>query len=312
MFVHVRHVTRYSYSKAVFCEPMTVRLYPRHDAGQHVHSYQLQLLPTPAGMSSGLDLHDNNSAKLWFQGLTSNLIITSDAVVETLRTNPYDFLLDRGASHLPHQTSGPLEPLFDYYTRPEGDSPGVRALAEEVLAETERQTIGFICRLADRIYHECETVIRDQGMSLPAEETWQSRRGACRDQAVLFNEACRAVGLPARFVSGYSLSALEDHEERHLHAWSEVYLPGAGWRGFDPTTGLAVADEHVAVATGRLPHHAAPTHGTFRGTEATSTIETQIVLRHIPNPPANGPHKAATLDLSTAAMTARMSQPMPR
>jgi transglutaminase-like putative cysteine protease len=312
LFVHVRHVTRYTYSKAVFCEPMTVRLYPRHDASQHVHSYQLQMLPAPAGMSSGLDIHDNNSAKIWFQGLSSNLIITSDAVVETLRTNPYDFLLDREASLLPHQLGGPREPLLDYFARPEGDSPGVRALAEEVLAEVERQTIGFICRLADRIYHECETVVRDQGMSLPAEETWQARCGACRDQAVLFNEACRAVGLPARFVSGYSLSTIEDHEERHLHAWSEVYLPGAGWRGFDPTTGLAVADEHVAVATGRLPHHAAPTHGTFRGTEATSTIETQIVLRHMPEPPATVSPQVTPSDIPTPAMTARMSQALPR
>lgn len=281
MLVQVRHVTRYCYSKAVFCEPFTIRLYPRHDSSQHVHSYALQILPEPAGISQGLDLHDNNAAKVWFQGLTSNLIITSDTVVETLRTNPFDLLLDRDATTLPLAVDVSREPLFQYYAHPESDALCVRELAEEVMDDTKRHTLDFLCRLSDRIYHECETVIRDDGHPHPAEETWQMRRGACRDQAVLFNEACRAVGLPARFVSGYSLCETEDHEERHLHAWSEVYLPGAGWRGFDPTTGLAAADEHVALATGRKPHHASPTHGTYRGTGATSTIETQIVLRHL-------------------------------
>lgn len=309
MHVQVRHVTRYNYSKAVFCEPMVVRLLPRHDAAQRLESYHLQVMPAAAGISPGLDLHDNNTAKVWFQGLTSTLIVTSDAVVETLRANPFDFLLDREAAVLPHEGDGLQEPLLDYYASPEGEAPGVRELAEQVLAEVDRQTIGFLCRLADRIYRECETVVREQGPALAAEETWQQRRGACRDQAVVFNEACRAVGLPARFVSGYSLSEIGDARERHLHAWSEVYLPGAGWRGFDPTTGLAVADEHIAVAAGRLPHHAAPTCGTFRGTGVNSSIETQIVLRHIA-PPAQDPlHQELTPDSRSML---RMTQAIPR
>lgn len=280
MFVQLRHITRYCYSKAVFCEPFTVRLYPRHDASQHVHSYALQMLPEPAGLSQILDLHDNNTVRIWFKEKTTTLVFTSDAVVETRRTNPYDFLLDRAAERLPFPAGVPGEPLFAYFSKPEGESPNVREFAEQVLESADRQTLGFVCQLADRIYHECDTVIRDEGDALSAEETWRLRSGACRDQAVLFNEACRAVGLPARFVSGYTLCEIKEHERRHLHAWSEVYLPGAGWRGFDPTTGLAAADEHVAVATGRLPHHAAPTDGTFRGT-ATSTIETEIELRHL-------------------------------
>ena len=181
----------------------------------------------------------------------------------------------------PFAVEAPQEPLWQYFVRPEDNSPEVRALAEEVLKAANDQTLGFVCRLADRIYHACETVVRDEGEAFSAQQTWQLRSGACRDQAVLFNEACRAVGLPARFVSGYALCETEEHEQRHLYAWSEVYLPGAGWRGFDPTTGLATADEHVTLAAGRLPQHATPTHGSFRGTAATSTIETQIVLRHL-------------------------------
>jgi transglutaminase-like putative cysteine protease len=147
LFVHVRHVTRYCYSKAVFCEPFTVRLYPRHDASQHVHDYALHLLPEPAGLSQGLDAHDNNAANIWFQGTTPNLIFTSDAVVETRRTNPYDFLLNGDAESLPYAADMPREPLLDYYSEPQGDSPSIREFAEEVLDSTNHQTLGFICRL---------------------------------------------------------------------------------------------------------------------------------------------------------------------
>ena len=107
-------------------------------------------------------------------------------------------------------------------------------------------------------------VVRPHGAALSPEATWGERTGACRDLAPLFNEVCRLVGLPARFVSGYGYSDFLD--ERHLHAWSEVYLPGAGWRGFDPTIGLAVADRHIAVAAARDPEDTAPTSGTYRGT----------------------------------------------
>ena len=104
--------------------------------------------------------------------------------------------------------------------------------------------------------------------------------GACRDVSVLFNDACRSLGLPARFVSGY-FEGDPDNPENDLHAWSEVYLPGAGWRGFDPTHGLAVAARHVALIAGIEPDQAAPLTGSFRGTEATSEIEFDVKIRAI-------------------------------
>ena len=97
----------------------------------------------------------------------------------------------------------------------------------------------------------------------------EQRQGACRDFAVLFIDACRCVGLAARFVSGYQ-DAYRSMGKRDLHAWAEVYLPGAGWRGYDPTRGLAVADHHVAVAAAADPQNAAPVTATYRGRQRRS------------------------------------------
>jgi transglutaminase-like putative cysteine protease len=94
---------------------------------------------------------------------------------------------------------------------------------------------------------------------------------------VLFSEVCRAVGLASRFVSGY-YALPDDDGQRHLHAWSEVYVPGAGWRGFDPGLGLAVSDHHVAVAAGSLPWAAAPIVGSFRGNDAISSLDTELEI----------------------------------
>ena len=102
-----------------------------------------------------------------------------------------------------------------------------------------------------------------------------TRTGACRDLTVLFMECCRSLGLAARFVSGYQ-EGDKGTDRRYMHAWAEVYLPGGGWRGFDPTHGIAVTDRHVAVASGPTPATAAPISGTFRGTGAIARMEAAL------------------------------------
>ena len=92
---------------------------------------------------------------------------------------------------------------------------------------------------------------------------------------MLFIEMCRQLGLPARFVSGY-VEGTDRQGDHHLHAWPEVYIPGGGWRGYDPTTGLAVADRHIPLASGAPPSTALPVDGTFRGTGATSIMTTEL------------------------------------
>jgi transglutaminase-like putative cysteine protease len=278
MLFHIKHTTRYSYSRMVFCEPFTVRLRPREDVFQRLIRYQLSLEPEPTGICEYLDVEGNMATQCWFNSPTCSLSFTVNSMVETTCTNPFNYLLD-GAVELPIRYRSEIcAVLAPYRTADQRNHPLVSQLAEQILKESNRQTISFLMTLASWISNNCQKIIRPVGNPHSAEVTLEARQGSCRDLAVLFCETCRSVGLASRFVSGYQ-SQSENDGEQHLHAWSEVYLPGAGWRGFDPGQGAAVADQHVAVATGLDPLAGAPTIGTFRGTDATSTMESQVVIR---------------------------------
>lgn len=277
MIYHIKHATRFRYSRPVFCEPMTLRLRPREDAAQRLLRYNVWIDPAPAGMCDVVDVDGTAATQIWFNGLTSALSVVVSGTVETLRTNAFDYVLDQQFVRLPFAypdyVKAALQPYLESSVHPE-----VAELARATAESCGERTTNFLTSLTRRLQESIERIVRPEGPPLPAEETLRTGQGSCRDIAVLFNDACRAVGLASRFVSGYHECESIDGR-RHLHAWSEVYLPGAGWRGFDPAEGLAVADRHVALASGALPLLTSPTYGTFRGTGAESTLEAQIVIR---------------------------------
>ena len=299
MLFHIKHATRYRYSRPVFCEPLTIRLRPREDVAQRLRRYNVWIDPEPAGMSHFVDVDGHTATQIWFDKLLTSLSIVVSSTVETLRTNPFDFLLDPVALKLPMAYPAPVHHgLLPYLelSPPEdksGDSccgatardPLFAETLDTLLRITGTQTVPFLMELTNWIHSSFDRITRDDGPALHPAETLRTRRGSCRDLTVLFNELCREVGLASRFVSGYHEREGLDGR-RHLHAWSEVYLPGAGWRGYDPMAGLAVADRHVALASGAEPILAAPTSGTFRGTGATSEMETQLVIRTSTGEPA--------------------------
>jgi transglutaminase-like putative cysteine protease len=155
--------------------------------------------------------------------------------------------------------------------------PAVVQLAQELWHSCGGGVLSFLSALNRRIYRTCQHMIRETGAALPPGITWRQQAGSCRDLTVLFVEACRAVGLAARFVSGYQEGDLT-RNDRHLHAWAEVYLPGAGWRGYDPTQDLAVGDRHVALVACAQPKYASPISGSFRGSGASSQMEYELLI----------------------------------
>lgn len=281
MFFEIRHTTRYRYSAPVFCEPLTVRLRPRDDHRQRLLDYELSVTPGPAGDTLLLDSDGNQAARLWFAGTTQALTLHSSAHVETLCENPFDFVLESEAQRLPIVYPGGLAQRLTPFRGTHYSTPVERA-AQEVLDAVRGDSLGFLVELAQRIAGVFEKIVRPEGPPWPADQTLAERAGSCRDVAVLFNECARRVGFAARFVSGYHEG--DPDEPRHLHAWSEVYLPGAGWIGFDPGSGLAVADRHVAVAASAEPAGAAPTAGTFRGYNARSEMEVTLEIECRPRP----------------------------
>jgi transglutaminase-like putative cysteine protease len=150
--------------------------------------------------------------------------------------------------------------------------------ADKIKDEANQEMATFLNLLTDAIYKKFTVIYRENGPSWPPTTTFEFGRGACRDLAVLFVDACRAVGLAARFVSGYQ-EGDPNQDQRDLHAWAEVYIPDAGWRGYDPTHGLAVADRHVAVAASAEPAFAAPLVGTFRGTGVKTEFHSHVQIQ---------------------------------
>lgn len=285
MFYEVSHTTRYLYSAPVFVEPQMLRLRPRCEASQQLHRYTIQTAPAAAGMTEGVDGWGNPATWAWFTGEHPELTIRTEFIVETRRPNPFDYIIPSPAQGRLPPAYGPEQGALELFLRPAEDHTAVRAFAEATAVEADGELIGFLTTLTGRIYGLCTTVFREEGAPLPASTTLTERQGSCRDLAMLFVECCRQAGVAARFVSGYQ-EGDPAQERREMHAWAEVYVPGGGWRGYDPTHGLVVADRHVALAAAADAAGAAPSSGTFRGTGATSSLQTRIQLRATEDPPS--------------------------
>jgi transglutaminase-like putative cysteine protease len=280
MLFHIRHTLTYTYGRPVFVEPTTLRLTPRHDAAQRLLRHRLDILPTPAGLSQVLEPDGTHATVGWFQNTQRDLTIAMQALVQTLRDNPFDWIVtDPAVGTLPASYSPDLACSLAPCLACEAIDSSVAAWARDLAEEVKGDTPAFLMHLADHIHHGFTHVGRFEGDPFSPAETLRERRGACRDTAMLFVAACRSLGLAARFVSGYSMHHPPEVSEHELHAWAEVYLPGAGWRGYDPSLGLAVADGHVALAA--TPDHrlAAPVAGRFRGTGATSEMRYDLTVR---------------------------------
>ena len=264
MRIQVHHSTQYLYDSPVFLEPHTFRLRPRDDGAQRLLSYRLDITPVPAGRSDCLDQDGNVAVEAWFDHKLTEWSIESEFAIETLRENPFDYVASTGMLALapvyPESVAASLAP----YMESSQPSAAVRQFAASAAAAAGGHTLEFLTVLNRRLFEGFGHEVRDAGPPHPPEVTLGLKTGTCRDLVVLFAAAARAVGIPTRFVSGYEAGAA-NQEKPNLHAWAEVYLQGGGWRGYDPSAGLAASTRHVAVAAAADPRLAAPITGTVRG-----------------------------------------------
>jgi transglutaminase-like putative cysteine protease len=282
---HIEHSIEYTYSQPVTFAPHQLRLRPRSNVHQAVMAFTLFISPTPAQIVESVDLDGNNSILIWFDdNPATSLQIRTQTTVSTNLTNPFNYLLEPWAGNLPidypHSLARQLQPYLAGYLAKAID-PVAAELAGEIWQTVDGNTLLFLTELNRQIYTTCKYSLRDNGAALPPGIVWRHRSGSCRDLVVLFIEVCRAVGLAGRFVSGYEAGAETDDLaepicERHLHAWAEIYLPGAGWRGYDPTHGLVVAENHIAIVSSPIPAHTTPVEGKLR---TIGAITTQMIYQ---------------------------------
>ena len=278
MYFEISHKTIYTYNRPVFLEPHQLRLRPRCDGVQNLTYFDLKIEPCPAGTSDGIDIDGNIVENVWFQGLTEKLIVTSRAKIVTQYRNPFNYILGERADRLPVSYQEPVQAYLAPYTVRRNESHLVEQFARRIANRTEWKTLRFLTMLTREIAEGFQQTARGVGAPKSAEETYLSRAGSSRDLAVLFMDACRYVGIAARFVNGYYHDGGAT-DRLTLHSWGEVYLPGVGWRGYDPSLGLAVTDRHVALAAAGIPLLAAPVAGTFRGNAVTPELNAMIDIR---------------------------------
>ncbi len=277
MRVFAQHSTLYRYSSFVQLEPHTFRLRPRMTTTQRLLEFHLEIIPRPEGTTETLDQDGNLALRAWFTSSTQELSVQSSFQVELIRENPFDFLIRDESLTLALWYPDPLSLALSPYRDHGRVTSQVISYAQAAATSAQWNTLAFLNGLCQEIFRTFRQLTRLEGPAWTSDETLMRMEGSCRDLAVLYCDCCRAMGIAARFVSGYE-SASASSADPYMHAWAEVYLPAAGWRGYDPSRGVMVANNHVAVAAAVHPELASPVSGVFSGgsSEMQTTLRMQI------------------------------------
>jgi len=283
--IQIQHLTRYRFAETVTLLPHTLHLRPREGHDIRVHSSRLKISPE-FRIRWKRDVYSNSVAVVDFLQPAGDLFISSEVVVEHYEQEPLEFVLEDSARHFPfHYDPAEQIDLMPY----QGTIfPQDQAVVKDWIAgvcnpEAGLDTISLLTSVNRKIANELHYQMREEpGVQSPA-RTLSSGRGSCRDFATLFIEICRHCGLASRFISGYVLNTAMADGNGATHAWSEVYLPGSGWRGFDSSSGLVVSGDHIAVAVHRHPQQIPPVAGSFIGS-ANTQPELSVEVRVTPIP----------------------------
>jgi uncharacterized protein (DUF2126 family)/transglutaminase-like putative cysteine protease len=308
MSIHIalHHRTHYRYDRQVSLGPQIVRLRPAPHSRTRILSYSLRVQPEKHFINWQQDPQSNYLARLVFENKTREFLVEVDLVAEMAVLNPFDFFLETDAQQFPFEYDPALDHELDPFRRKCRLTPAFSAylqtLRRDLLGEPQRltkkqraektnghrlRTIDFLVALNQRLRRDVKYLIRlEPGVQAP-EETLKSRSGSCRDSAWLLCQLLRHLGLAARFVSGYLIQLKADVKSldgpsgtekdfTDLHAWCEVYLPGAGWIGLDPTSGLLAGEGHIPLAATPDPQSAAPISGAVDECKAEFSFDMNV------------------------------------
>jgi transglutaminase-like putative cysteine protease len=279
--LRIKHQTEYLFSSQVTLKPHKLLLRPREGHDVRIETSRLDISPAHT-IKWHRDVFNNSLAVVNFLAPANRLIVTSDVVIQHYAQAPFDFLVEDYAVNYP----------FAYA---EGEQIDLASFQQLIYVNDRQiindwllpfglygmQTFALLVKLNQAISNQFRYQAREEaGVQSPA-QTLAQRSGSCRDYATLFIEACRCLGLAGRFVSGYLHAPATEAGHASTHAWAEIFLPGTGWKGFDPTSGVVTGNHHIAVAVARDPQTVPPVSGSFIGPGASAPamrVDVQVNL----------------------------------
>ncbi len=288
--VALNHRTSYDYDKLISVNPQMVRLRPAPHCRTPILSYSLKVEPTENFCNWQQDPHGNFIARFVFPKKTRRLSVTVDLVADMSVINPFDFFIEDWAENFPFKYDAGLERELRPFLETEEFGPKFKKFIAG-LDRKKTHIVNFLVELNRRCQEEVKYLIRlEPGVQTP-EETLVKGSGSCRDSAWLLVQVVRQLGLAARFVSGYLIQLAPDQKSldgpsgteidfTDLHAWTEIYVPGAGWIGLDPTSGLLAGEGHIPLAATPDPSSAAPITGSHEKCEVEFDFAMSVTRIH--------------------------------
>lgn len=288
--VALRHKTHYQYDRLITLSPHIFRLRPAPHCRTPIESYSFKLRPEENFTNWQQDPFGNYQARVVFPEKTNELSIDVEVVADLTVINPFDFFVDEEAELFPFQYDPQLQKQLAPYLEVTEDGPLLNKWMSGV-SRSKMQIVDFLVALNQRLQKDIEYTIRFEPGVQTCEETLGKALGSCRDTGWLFVQILRHLGLAARFVSGYLVQLTPDEKAldgptgpsadfTDLHAWTEVYVPGAGWLGLDPTSGLFAGEGHIPLACTPTPAGAAPVTGATGKAEVEFSYENTVTRVH--------------------------------
>ncbi len=292
--VALHHKTRYQFDRPVKLSPHEVRLKPAAHTRTPIHAYSITVTPPEHFINWQQDPYGNYIARYVFPKKVTELSFCIDLVADMTVINPFDFFIEEYAEHFPFSYQPQQKTELNQYLDADPATPLLQAWIDQARQELQTPNIGtvdFLVALNQRLQQDIGYLVRlEPGVQTP-EETLTKQTGSCRDSGWLLVQIFRHFGLAARFVSGYLIQLKADMEAldgpsgtdvdfTDLHAWAEVFIPGAGWVGLDPTSGLLAGEGHIPLACTALPSSAAPIVGYTDACEVAFSHEMSVTRIH--------------------------------